>query len=70
MSNHASTASTAAIQPNLSDNTAATDDDSSKPLVNNEVAPTDLPPEPDIGALLDIADEASVTWVRQQDGLK
>ena len=70
MSNHASTASTAAIQPNLSDNTAATDDEPSKPSVNNEVAPAGLPPEPDIDALLDIADEAAVTWVRQQDGLK
>ena len=70
MSNHASKASTAAIQPNLSDNAAATDDDPSQLSVNNEVAPAGLPPEPDIDALLDIADEASVTWVRQQDGLK
>lgn len=70
MSNHAPTASTAAIQSNLSDNTAATDDEPSKPSVNNKVAPAGLPPEPDIDALLDIADEAAVTWVRQQDGLK
>ena len=75
MSNHVSTASTTSTtsttsnQSNRLDNTA-TDDELSKPSVNNEVAPTDLPPEPDIDALLDIADEAAVTWVRQQDGLK
>ena len=69
MSNHASTASTAAIQPNLSDNTAATDDEPSKPSVNDEVAPTDLPPKPNIDALLDAADDAAVTWVRKQDDL-
>ncbi|MBH0086421.1 HRDC domain-containing protein [Psychrobacter sp. SCQQ22] len=28
-----------------------------------------LPPQPDIDALLDIADEAAVTWVREQRGL-
>ena len=67
MSNHASTAPVAATQSSHSDN--STDDEPSKLSINNEVAPADLPPEPDIDALLDIADEAAVTWVRQQDGL-
>ncbi|HSP86032.1 MAG TPA: ribonuclease D, partial [Psychrobacter sp.] len=29
----------------------------------------ELPVEPDIDALLDIADEVAITWVRQQSGL-
>ena len=69
MSNHASTAPVAATQSNHSDSSTATDDEPSKLSINHEVAPADLPPEPDIDALLDIADEAAVTWVRQQDGL-
>ncbi len=28
-----------------------------------------MPPEPNIDALLDIADEVAITWVREQDGL-
>ena len=68
MSNHVSTALTTSNQSNLLDNTA-TDDELSKPSVNDEVAPTDLPPEPDIEALLDAADDAAVTWVRKQDDL-
>ena len=36
---------------------------------SNTTAPVDLPAEPDIDALLDIADEVAITWVRQQSGL-
>ena len=68
MSNHVSTALTTSNQSNRLDNTA-TDDELSKPSVNDEVAPTDLPPKPNIDALLDAADDAAVTWVRKQDDL-
>ncbi|KAA0915477.1 ribonuclease D [Psychrobacter sp. ANT_WB68] len=67
MSNHASTAST---QSNTTDNAAIDiDDESSKPSISTEIKSADLPPEPDIDALLDIADEVAITWVRQQSGL-
>ena len=68
MSNHVPTASSAAIQSNLVDNTAATDD-VSKQSVNTDIASAAVPPEPNIDALLDIADEVAITWVREQEGL-
>ncbi|NRD70872.1 HRDC domain-containing protein [Psychrobacter okhotskensis] len=68
MSNNASLASTASTQSNRADNTAATDD-ASKQSINTDIASTAVPPEPDIDALLDIADEVAITWVREQDGL-
>ncbi|MGE6795173.1 ribonuclease D [Psychrobacter okhotskensis] len=68
MSNNASLASTASTQSNRADNTAATDD-ASKQSINTDIASTAVPPEPNIDALLDIADEVAITWVREQDGL-
>ena len=61
-------ASIAATQSNLADNTAAIDD-SSKQSVNTDIASADVPPEPDIDALLDIADDVAITWVREQSQL-
>ena len=70
MSNHAPTASTAAIQSNLADNiNIAASDDLLEPSINSKIESADLPSEPDIDALLDSADEAAVTWVREQNGL-
>ncbi|WP_201539911.1 ribonuclease D [Psychrobacter sp. 1044] len=70
MSNHAPTASTAAIQSNLADNiNIAVSDDLLAPSINSKIESADLPSEPDIDALLDSADEAAVTWVREQNGL-
>ncbi|KRG34971.1 MULTISPECIES: HRDC domain-containing protein [unclassified Psychrobacter] len=70
MSNHAPTASTAAIQSNLADNiTIAASDDLLESSINSKIESADLPSEPDIDALLDSADEAAVTWVRAQNGL-
>ncbi|WP_201581615.1 ribonuclease D [Psychrobacter glacincola] len=70
MSNHAPTASTAAIQSNLADNiTIAASDDLLESSINSTIESADLPSEPDIDALLDSADEAAVTWVREQNGL-
>ena len=37
---------------------------------SNTTASAALPAEPDIDALLDIADEVTITWVRQQSGLE
>ena len=37
---------------------------------SNMAASAALPAEPDIDALLDIADEVAITWVRQQSGLE
>ena len=68
MSNNTATASTAATQSNLADNIAATDD-LLEPSINSKIESADLPSEPDIDALLDSADEAAVTWVREQNGL-
>ncbi|MFT5120876.1 MAG: ribonuclease D [Psychrobacter glaciei] len=68
MSNHVPTASSAATQSNLADNTAAIDD-SSRQSVDTEIASVAVPPEPNIDVLLDIADEVAITWVREQDGL-
>jgi len=68
VSNNTATASTAATQSNLADNIAATDD-LLEPSINSKIESADLPPEPDIDALLDSADEAAVTWVREQNGL-
>ncbi|MBP3945968.1 ribonuclease D [Psychrobacter sp. K31L] len=65
MSNHVPTAAT---QSNLADNAAAIVD-SSKQSVDTEIASAAVPPEPNIDALLDIADEVAITWVREQDGL-
>ena len=70
MSNHAPlapTASSAATQPNLADNAAA--DNLSTQSVNTEIALADMPLEPNIDALLDIADEVAITWVREQSQL-
>ena len=36
---------------------------------SHTIASVELPAEPDIDALLDIADEVAITWVRQQSGL-
>lgn len=70
MSNHAPTASTAAIQSNLADNiNVAASDDLLEPSINSKIESADIPSEPDIEALLDSADEAAVTWVREQNGL-
>ncbi|WP_314884739.1 HRDC domain-containing protein [Psychrobacter immobilis] len=70
MSNHAPTASTAAIQSNLADNiNIAASDDLLEPSINSKIESADIPSEPDIDALLDNADEAAVTWVREQNGL-
>ena len=70
MSNHAPTASTAAIQSNLADNiNIAASDDLLEPSINSKIESANLPSEPDIDALLDSADEAAVTWVREQNGL-
>ena len=70
MSNHAPTASTAAIQSNLVDNiNVAASDDLLAPSISSKIESADLPSEPDIDALLDSADEAAVTWVREQNGL-
>ena len=70
MSNHAPTASTAAIQSNLVDNiNIAASDDLLAPSISSKIESADLPSEPDIDALLDSADEAAVTWVREQNGL-
>jgi ribonuclease D len=68
VSNHVPTASSAATQSNLADNTAAIDD-SSRQSVDTEIASVAVPPEPNIDVLLDIADEVAITWVREQDGL-
>nr|WP_275691795.1 HRDC domain-containing protein [Psychrobacter glaciei] len=68
VSNHVPTASSAATQSNLADNTAAIDD-SSRQSVDTEIASAAVLPEPNIDALLDIADEVAITWVREQDGL-
>lgn len=69
MSNHAPTASTAAIQSNLADNiNIAASDDLLAPSINSKIESA-IPSEPDIDALLDSADEAAVTWVREQNGL-
>ena len=70
MSNHAPTASTAAIQSNLVDNiNVAASDDLLAPSISSKIESADLPSEPDIDALLDSADEVAVTWVREQNGL-
>ena len=70
MSNHAPTVPTAAIQSNLVDNiNIAASDDLLEPSINSKIESADLPSEPDIDALLDSADEAAVTWVREQNGL-
>ena len=63
MSNNALTDS------NLQDDSAAVNDNLAKQSDNTEVTSVDLPLEPDIDALLDIADEVAITWVRQQSGL-
>ncbi|WP_227678521.1 ribonuclease D [Psychrobacter vallis] len=65
MSNNASMTST---QSNLSDN--ATTDDLSTPSSSTDMTSAEWLPAPDIDALLDIADEAIVTWVREQSQLQ
>lgn len=65
MSNNASITST---QSNLSDN--ATTDDLLTPSSSTDMTSAELLSAPDIDALLDIADEAIVTWVREQSQLQ
>ncbi|MBF0658663.1 HRDC domain-containing protein [Psychrobacter sp. NG25] len=65
MSNHVSNAST---HSNTQDDACVANDISSQSLDTN-VDSAVLPPQPDIDALLDIADDAAVTWVREQSGL-
>ncbi|ERL55872.1 ribonuclease D [Psychrobacter aquaticus] len=65
MSNNASITST---QSNLSDN--ATTDDLSTPSSGTDMTSAELLSAPDIDALLDIADDAIVTWVREQSQLQ
>ena len=70
MSNHAPlapTASSVTTQPNLADNAAA--DNLSKQSVNTNIVSADVPLEPNIDALLDIADDVAITWVREQSQL-
>ena len=67
MSNNAPIASSAATQPNLADNAAA--DNLSKQSVNTNIVSADMPLEPNIDALLDIADDVAITWVREQSQL-
>ncbi|PJX24920.1 ribonuclease D [Psychrobacter sp. L7] len=64
MSNHISTA----VTPSNHSKPAATADEPAMP-VNTGAGSVDLPPKPDIDALLDIAEDADVTWVREQEGL-
>ena len=66
MSNHVSNAST---HSNTQDDACVANDDVSRQSLNTNVDSAVLPPQPDIDALLDIADEAAVTWVREQSGL-
>lgn len=72
MSNHvskASSTSTVSTQSNNLEN-AVSYDNLAQQATNVATQSADLPPEPNIDALLDAADDAAVTWVRQQDGLK
>ena len=62
MSNNVSNAS---VHPNLSDNI----DGLLNEPVNIRSEPATIPPQPNIDALLDIADEVAITWVRKQSGL-
>ena len=64
MSNNASIASTDSTSQ---DNSAT--DNTSKQIANTDMASAELPAEPDIDTLLDIANEVAVTWVREQSGL-
>ena len=66
MSNHVSNAST---HSNTQDDACVANDDGSSQPLNTSVDLAVLPPQPDIDALLDIADDAAVTWVREQSGL-
>ena len=63
MSNNALTES------NIQDKLSAVTDDLSKQSDNTDVESAELPLEPDIDTLLDIADEVAITWVRQQSQL-
>ena len=60
MSNHAPLAPTAS---------SAATDSLSKQSVNTNIASADMPLEPNIDALLDIADDVAITWVREQSQL-
>ena len=56
---------------NLQDNPSSSDDmvlteSTSTANTDAETASTALPAEPDIDALLDVADDAAVTWIREQ----
>ena len=62
MSNNVSIAST---QPTLSEDPAVTDD-LTEQSVDSNIESADLPPQPDIDALLEAADVLAVTWIRQQ----
>lgn len=71
MSNHVSTASSAptASTQSSTPKSAVSDDNLVKQAINSDTQAAALPPEPDIDALLDAADEAAVTWVRKQEDL-
>ncbi|MGO2339403.1 MAG: ribonuclease D [Psychrobacter sp.] len=62
MSNNVSNAS---AHPNLSDNT----DDLLTDSVSMRSEPATIPLQPDIDALLDVADAVDITWVHEQSGL-
>lgn len=71
MSNHvskASSTSTVSTQSNNLEN-AVSYDNLAQQATNVATQSADLPPEPNIDALLDAADDAAVTWVRKQDDL-
>ena len=65
MSNNVSIAST---QPTLSEDPAVTEDFTEQ-SVDSNIESADLPPEPDIDALLDAADVLAVTWIKKQEQL-
>ena len=65
MSNNVSIAST---QPTLSEDPAVTEDFTEQ-SVDSNIESTDMPPEPDIDALLDAADVLAVTWIKKQEQL-
>ena len=65
MSNNVSIAST---QPTLSEDPTVTDDLPTHTITSN-IESTDMPPEPDIDALLDAADVLAVTWIKKQEQL-
>ena len=65
MSNNVLTASTASTP---SEDLTVTDDLPTHTITSN-IESTDMPPEPDIDALLDAADVLAVTWIKKQEQL-